>query len=131
MFFNIVHLFTKKMKRRLEAGRSLKVSPLKKKIKTMGEIISDLNSDVWSHVVEYLEIGEVIMLSLTNQSIHQIISDHIRIIHPYCLNDEWSISHALVDHRSVTITKRTIKRIQHIANQLIEKDEPLTKFTRI
>ena len=81
----------------------------------------------WSHVVEYLEIGEVIMLSLVNPF---IISDHIRIIHPYCLADEWSISRALVNHRSVTVTNETIEKIQHIVNQLIEKNEPLTKFTK-
>ena len=106
---------------------------LKKKMKatTDGEgIISDLNSDVWSHVIEYLQIGEVIMLSLVNQSIHQIISDHIRIIHPYCLEDEWSISRALLNHRSVPITNDTIERVQHIVQQLIEKNEPLTKFTK-
>ena len=108
------------------------LEPLKKKMKsTDGEgIISDLNSDVWSHVVEYLQIGEVIMLSLVNQSIHQIISDHIRTIHPYCLDGEWSISRALLNHRSVKITKDNIERIQHIINQVMEKDEPISKFTK-
>ena len=62
----------------------MEVSPLKKKMKATGvdDIISVLNSDVWSHVLEYLQVGDVIMLSLTNHSMHQIISDHIRIIHP-------------------------------------------------
>ena len=121
------------MKRLLEAGLPSEVSSLKKKMKSSDDgerIISDLNSDEWSHVVEYLEIGEVIMLSLVNQSIHQIISDHIRTIHPYCLDDEWSISRALLNHRSAKITNDNIERVQHIANQLIEKNEPLTKFTK-
>ena len=70
------------------------------------------------------------MLSLVNQSIHQIISDHIRIIHPYCLDDEWSISHALMTHRSAKITKHNVERIKHIVNRLIEKNEPITKLTK-
>ena len=123
-----------KMKRTLEVGHSevsAKGLPLKKMKATDGcGIISDLNSDVWSHVVEYLEIGEVIMLSLVNQSIHQIISDHIRTIHPYCLNDEWSIARALMNHRSAKITNDTIERVQHIINELIEKNEPITKFSK-
>ena len=119
------------MKRQSE-GRALEVSPLNKKMKATGgdRIISDLNSDTWSHVIEYLEVEEVITLVLVNRSIQQIISDHIRIIHPYCLDDEWSISRALMNHYYVMVTKDNIERFEHIVNQLIEKNEPITKFTK-
>ena len=113
--------------------RSVKlVSPLKKKMKSTDDeegIISNLNFDELSHVIEYLQIGEVIMLSLVNQSIHQIISDHIRIIHPYCLGKKWSISRALMTHRSVKITNDNIEQVQHIVNQLIDKNESITTLT--
>ena len=36
----------------------------------------------------------------------------------------------MINHHSVPITNNNIERIQHIVNQLIEKNEPLSKFTK-
>ena len=84
------------MKRHVESSESLDESSAKKMKQAGNSVLLNLASDEVCHVIQFLKIGEVIMLSLVNRSIHQIISDHIRIIHPYFIGSSWSISRALM-----------------------------------
>ena len=81
----------KKMKRKAESLGQAKEN-VKMMKQTANSVLVSLASDELCHVIQFLKIGEVIMLSLVNRSIHQIISDHIRIIHPYFIGPSWSIS---------------------------------------
>ena len=67
----ILHLPIKKMKRGYTESSEVPF-PTKKLKSTSSDLnLCHLRSDELSHVVEYLQVGEVIMLSLLNRSMYQ------------------------------------------------------------
>ena len=124
------------------------LSPSVKKTKTSTHAILTLSSDEISLLIDYLQIGEVIMLSLVCKSFHETLSKHIKTIHPYCIKPStykrrygetyfdgddqpipWSISRALKTHRCVVVSPSSFEEVGVILKEMIEEKEPLSKLT--